>query len=98
MRKKQEETKLQKSIQEYLKSLGAYCFKVHGSVCMRAGIPDIIACHCGHFIGIEVKDGDNKPSALQEAHIRQIRKAGGIGFVAYSVEDVKEELRKWNLI
>lgn len=98
MRKKQEETKLQKSIQEYLKSLGAYCFKVHGSVCMRAGIPDIIACHCGHFIGIEVKDGNNKPSALQEAHIHQIRKAGGIGFVAYSIEDVKEELKKWNLI
>jgi len=98
MKKKQEETKLQKAIQEYLKSLGAYCFKVHGSVYMRAGIPDIIVCHCGHFIGIEVKDGNNTPSALQEAHGRQIKKAQGIFIVAYSVEDVRKELEKWKLI
>lgn len=98
MRKKQEETKLQRAIQAYLKSLGAYCFKVHGSVCMRAGIPDIIACHCGYFIGIEVKDGDNTPSPLQEAHGRQIQRAKGIFIVAYSIEDVRKELEKWSLI
>ena len=97
-RKSQEETKLQREIQDYMKSLGAYCFKVHGSVYMRAGIPDIIACHCGYFIGIEVKDGDNKPSELQKAHGRQIKRAKGIFIVAYSVEDVRKELEKWGLI
>lgn len=65
---KQEESKVQKQIQEYLKSIGAYKFKVHGEIFMRAGIPDIIACVKGRFVGIEVKDGNNKPSELQLAH------------------------------
>lgn len=98
MLKKQEETKLQKEIQKYLKSLGAYCFKVHGSIYMRAGIPDIIVCHKGHFIGIEVKDGDNTTSALQLAHGQLIQKAKGIFIIAYSVGDVRKELEKWKLI
>lgn len=95
---KQDENKVKKSVQEYLDSLGAYHFKVHGSIYMRAGIPDIICCYKGKFIGIETKDGSNKASELQLAHIRQIRKAGGIGFVAYSVENVKEQLKKEGLI
>lgn len=98
MRKKQEETKLQKSIQEYLKSLGAYCFKVHGNIYMRAGIPDIIACLDGRFIGIEVKDGDNTTSQLQEAHGLQIIRAKGIFIVAYSIDDVRKGLIKWKII
>lgn len=95
---KQDENKVKKSVQEYLDSLGAYHFKVHGSIYMRAGIPDIVCCYKGKFIGIETKDGNNKASELQLAHIRQIRKAGGIGFVAYSVENVKEQLEKEGLI
>ena len=95
---KQDENKVKKAVQEYLDSLEAYHFKVHGSIYMRAGIPDIICCYKGKFIGIETKDGHNKASELQLAHIRQIRKAGGIGFVAYSVENVKEQLKKEGLI
>lgn len=33
---KQEETKLQKQIQAYIRSIGGYCFKVHGEIFMRA--------------------------------------------------------------
>ena len=42
--------------------------KFIGEIFMRAGIPDIIACIKGRFIGIEVKDEGNKPSELQLAH------------------------------
>lgn len=94
----QQEDKVQKQIQNYLTDIGAYRFKVHGEIFMRAGIPDIIACLKGRFIGIEVKDGNNKPSELQLAHGRQIVKAGGIFGVAYSVEDVKKLLEENNLI
>ena len=62
------ETKIQRQIQDYLRKIGAYEFKVHGEIFMRAGIPDIIACFNGKFIGIEVKDEGNKPSELQLAH------------------------------
>lgn len=94
----QNETKIQKQVQGYLKSIGAYCFKVHGSIYMRAGIPDIICCYKGLFIGIETKDGGNTPSELQKAHGRQIQKAKGIFIVAYSVEDVENELKRRNLL
>lgn len=94
----QQENKVQKEIQEYIRSIGGYCFKVHGEIFMRAGIPDIICCIKGRFVGIEVKDGDNKPSELQKAHGRQIKKAKGIFGVAYNVEDVKKLLKENNLI
>lgn len=62
------ETSIQQKIQDYLKNIGGYCFKVHGEIFMRAGIPDIICCFKGKFIGIEVKDYGNFPSELQLAH------------------------------
>ena len=59
---KKEETNLQRKVQEYLVSKGAYEFKVHGSAYMKSGIPDIISCYKGLFIGIECKIGKNKMS------------------------------------
>ena len=83
------ETKLQKKIQKYLREIGCYEFKVHGSQYMKAGIPDIICCYKGLFIGIETKVGKNKMSKLQEEHKKEIEKAGGIHILAYSLEEVK---------
>lgn len=83
------ETKLQKSIQKYLQSKGCYEFKVHGSAYMRAGIPDIICCYNGKFIGIECKVGKNKQSKAQEKHMNEIIESGGIHILAYSLDDVK---------
>ena len=91
---KKEETKLQRKIQDYLESLGAYHFKVHGSAYMKSGIPDIISCYKGFFIGIECKVGKNKPSKLQEEHRDMILAAGGIHILAYKLEDVKKIFEK----
>ena len=85
---KKEETNLQRKVQEYLVSKGAYEFKVHGSAYMKAGIPDIISCYKGRFIGIECKVGKNKPSKLQEEHRNMILTSGGIHILAYKLEDV----------
>lgn len=61
-----------------------------------AGIPDLIGCYKGRFVGIEVKTPENKAGAtkLQMWFIRQIIKAGGIAFVARSWETVESELNK----
>lgn len=88
------ESKLQKQIQAYLKSIGAYRFKVHGEIFMRAGIPDIICCYKGRFVGIEAKEPGNHPSELQLAHGRQIVKAGGLFLVAYSLQEVIDFINK----
>lgn len=84
------ETKLQKAVQKYLISKGCYEFKVHGSLYMKAGIPDIICCYKGKFIAIETKVGKNKMSKIQEIHKEQILYAGGIHILAYSLDDVKK--------
>lgn len=88
------ETKLQKKIQKYLQEIGCYEFKVHGSQYMKAGIPDIICCYKGLFIGIETKVGKNKMSKIQEKHKEEIEQSGGIHILAYSLEDVKQILKK----
>lgn len=87
------ETKLQRKIQKYLKEIGCYEFKVHGSQYMRAGIPDIICCYKGLFIGIETKVGKNKMSELQKIHKEEILNAGGIHILAYNLEDVEKVLK-----
>lgn len=96
--KKQEETKVQKAIQNYIRSIGGYCFKEHADMFSRAGIPDIICCVKGRFIGIEAKDGDNTASDLQIANGILIKKAGGLFIIAKSVEEVQNLLEKENLI
>lgn len=68
--------------------------KFIGEIFMRAGIPDIICCINGKFVGIECKDGDNEASTLQIAHGIQIRKSGGYFCIAKSVEDVQQFLSK----
>ena len=87
---KKQETKLQKKVQDYIESIGGYCFKVHGSAYMKSGIPDVIVCYKGYFIGIECKIGKNKMSSLQEEHRDMIVRAGGIHILAYKLDDVKQ--------
>lgn len=45
------------------------------------GIPDFLVCHCGRFIGIEAKAGNNLPTGLQMSNLRRIEEAGGVALV-----------------
>ena len=54
------------------------------------GIPDIIACVNGIFVGIELKASNGTPSPHQLQRIKSIVDAGGIAMVCYSLEDVKK--------
>jgi Holliday junction resolvase len=47
----------------------------------RSGVPDVIACFKGHFLAIEAKAGNNKPTALQEREIAKIQGCGGHAMV-----------------
>lgn len=49
----------------------------------KSGIPDILACVNGYFVGIEVKSDAGNPTALQLHHVSKIRNAGGFAFVVY---------------
>lgn len=58
------------------------------------GISDIIGLkrNDGMFFAIECKVGRNKPTKIQEVFMAMINEAGGIAFVARSLEDVEEYL------
>lgn len=86
------EKNIENRIKSYLKSKGAYYFKHHGNQFSQVGVPDIIACYKGRFIGIEVKNEAGKTSPLQDVNLKMINDAGGIGIVARSVEDVRKRL------
>lgn len=75
------EKKVKDKVVALLKQHGAYYFyPVTGGFGM-SGVPDIVACYRGTFIGIECKAGNNKPTALQEKNLQMIHDAGGIALV-----------------
>jgi len=47
----------------------------------RSGVPDVVCCHLGTFIGIECKAGKNKATPLQLRELAAIRTAGGTTFI-----------------
>lgn len=84
------EKTIEDKIKEYLFQKGIYYFKVHGSKFMPVGIPDIICCFEGSFLGIEVKrpGAKNEQSEAQKVHERNIIKAKGTYLLVDSLEEV----------
>ena len=77
------EKAFENKIKAFLKYKGAYFIKTHGDRFSRVGVPDIIACVNGHFVAVEVKAENGKPSELQLYRLEEIRKAGGHAFLLY---------------
>ena len=75
------ESKVKKKVVDILKAAGAYYFFPATGGFGRSGVPDIIVCFKGRFIGIECKAGDNTPTALQQRELMRIIDAGGSAFV-----------------
>lgn len=84
---KKPETKLVEKIIDRLKAEGGFWVKIHGGPMQQTGIPDIVGCYKGKFIGIEVKIPGNKPSALQKVVLKELEEAGANCGVAYSIEE-----------
>ena len=85
------EQQIQAKIIKFLETeYDAYTVKVITAT--KSGVPDIICCVEGMFVGIEVKrpSTKNNVSKLQMYNLAKIEKAGGLGFVAYNTEIVKE--------
>lgn len=73
-----------------------FYFKSHGGPYQIAGLPDLVGCHKGIFIGIEVKQPGKEDTLkpVQKLRIRQIRNAGGIAFMATTAEQADLLMRK----
>ena len=83
------EKSIENKIKAYLRSKGAYCVKYHGNQFSQVGVADLLVCYKGRFLAIEIKNETGKTSPLQDVNIQMVKDAGGISFVARSVEDVR---------
>lgn len=71
-----------------LRERGAYVVKQHGSAYTRAGVPDLLCCYRGYFLGLEVKrPGDKGPTLLQAFEMQRIETAGGRSRVVRALGD-----------
>ena len=86
------EQKIQSEIKSYLETMGAYVVKVVQAT--KAGVPDLLVCYKGLFIGIEVKKPStkNNVSKLQVHNLNLIKAAEGTAIVAWDVDMIKDLL------
>lgn len=85
------ETDITQAIIKDLKGMGCFVFKHWSGGFARRGIADVLGClPSGRFIAIEVKAESGRVSEYQERFIRDVNRCGGLGFIARSVEDVRE--------
>ena len=79
------------AIRRYLATLGedVFVWKEHGSPYGTSGVPDIICCYKGRFLGLEAKLPRGRLTALQKRVLEKINRAGGVARRVESVEDVK---------
>ena len=84
------------AIKHYLASYGSEIFfwKEHGGPYGTSGVPDIICCYKGRFLGLEVKLPTGRLTELQKRAIRKINQVGGIACRVESVEDVKRVIEQ----
>lgn len=75
------EKKVKDQVTKLLSEKNAYWFYPVMGGYGSSGIPDIVACYRGMFIGIECKAGNNTPTALQMKNLNQIAHAGGYSAV-----------------
>jgi len=75
------EKKVKIQVRKVLDRIGCYHFMPATGGYGASGVPDIVACYNGKFIGIECKANGNKPTKLQLKHLNDITLAGGMSLV-----------------
>lgn len=91
----QAEAKLSRNIMNALRLKGYFCFKVHGSEYMMAGLPDVIVCANGLFIGLETKlPGQRNNTSPRQDYVHElIMAAQGEARVVCSVAEAIEAVQ-----
>lgn len=88
------EKAFENKVKKWLKEHDAWYVKTWSNGVQRAGIPDLIICWKGRFIGLELKAENGKASPLQMHELLKIKEAGGVALLVRPSdwEDVKKFL------
>ena len=92
----QAENNITKRIKDFLKSKDIWHVKYFANAFTSVGVPDILACVKGYFVGIEVKTDKGVLSEIQKYQGKQIQKSGGLWFVVRpsNFNEFKKEIEK----
>lgn len=92
----QAENNITKRIKDYLKENHIWHVKFFANCFTSVGIPDVLACVKGKFVGIEVKTDKGIVSEIQKYQGREIQKSGGKWFVVRpnNFEEFKHDIEK----
>jgi hypothetical protein len=84
---RQPEAKLVTAVQKLVRDAGGYCAKIHGgdNPFQAVGIPDLLCCIYGRYVGLETKLPGEKLSKMQRLTLREIYEAGGVAAVVETV-------------
>lgn len=82
------ESKIQKEILAYLRKNKIFHIRFQAQTNIN-GIPDIICCYKGLFIGLELKQEKGKATDLQNKKLEAINNSGGIGLIIKSLKEVE---------
>lgn len=77
------EKRFEQKIKQYFKTRGIWYVKYFANGYTKRGIPDILACVNGYFLGLELKAPRGRPSEVQLWTIRRINRSGGYACVLY---------------
>lgn len=93
------EKSFENKIKDFLKDNNCYFIKYWGGgYFTESGVPDLLVCCNGYFLGLEIKAEKGIVSDLQKYNIEQIKKAGGIAMAVYpkDFDRLKELIRRLN--
>ena len=78
------EKNFENKVKKFLKERGAWFLKYWGGAAYtKAGIPDLLVCVNGYFLGVELKAPKGKASELQLHTLKEIDNAGGFAILLY---------------
>ena len=87
-----QEGKVKDRVSSILRQYGAYYFYPTTAGFGRSGVPDIVACYNGIFIGIECKADKGKVTELQYRELRKIQEACGMAIIVYGYDTTSLEV------
>ena len=81
--RRMKEKAFEEQVKKFLMEQGCWVLKTWSNGIQREGVPDLLVCCNGFFLGIELKADNGHPSDLQLWNIDWFRKAGGFAMVLY---------------
>jgi len=94
------ENKVKVAIRKWLAAQGIYYYSAAAGPFSVHGVPDIMCCARGRMVGIEVKAPGKEKNVTpnQQLHIKLINQAGGVAFVASSLDTVIDQFVAHELV